>query len=178
MYLYHYWIEPDVLSSEDCDKAINFYKQNRIKEDDLGTEYKEVKSWQCSSNEEDEYLPNFNHLTRTINERIYGYNIDRYPPGVNLNIYSKTHNNYDWHIDATPFGELRDLKLTFIVNVSEKDFEGGDFMLSPGQPLVVEELRKKGTAIIFPSFIPHKVSPVTKGERISLSCWFEGPRFV
>lgn len=178
MYLYHYWIEPNFLSSEECDQAVKFYKKNIRKFDDLGTAYKKVNSFQCNTNDSDIYLPKFNSLTRTINERIYGFDINKYPNGVNLNMYSEENNNYDWHIDSTDFGELTDLKLTFIINVSESEYEGGDFLLSPGKPFVAKEFRKKGTAIIFPSFLPHKVSPVTKGERISISAWFEGPRFV
>ncbi len=34
-----------------------------------------------------------------------------------------------------------------------------------------------GDLIIFPSFIDHKVSPVTKGVRYSVVAWFGGPPF-
>ena len=35
-----------------------------------------------------------------------------------------------------------------------------------------------GTAIVFPSFMRHKVAPVTKGRRRSLVGWFLGPLYV
>ena len=37
---------------------------------------------------------------------------------------------------------------------------------------------KPGYMIVFPSFLAHKVEPVTEGERISLAMWFWGPPFV
>jgi predicted 2-oxoglutarate/Fe(II)-dependent dioxygenase YbiX len=36
----------------------------------------------------------------------------------------------------------------------------------------------KGTVIVFPSFVWHKVSPVTKGERKSLVVWSLGKPFI
>ena len=39
------------------------------------------------------------------------------------------------------------------------------------------ELRKKGSILIFPSFVEHRVTPVTKGVRKSLVGWYEGPKF-
>ena len=36
-------------------------------------------------------------------------------------------------------------------------------------------IREKGRVLIFPSFLPHKVTPVTKGVRKSLVTWMEGP---
>jgi PKHD-type hydroxylase len=36
---------------------------------------------------------------------------------------------------------------------------------------------KQGHAIIFASFLNHRVNPVTKGMRQSLVCWFGGKPF-
>ena len=36
--------------------------------------------------------------------------------------------------------------------------------------------KSKGTMIIFDSRIPHRVTPVTKGTRISLVAWMLGPK--
>ena len=41
----------------------------------------------------------------------------------------------------------------------------------------VEVKPRAGDMIIFPSFIDHKVSPVTKGIRYSIVAWFGGPPF-
>jgi hypothetical protein len=38
-------------------------------------------------------------------------------------------------------------------------------------------MKKVGTIIAFPSFVYHRLEPVTKGKRYSLVAWFEGPKF-
>lgn len=38
-------------------------------------------------------------------------------------------------------------------------------------------LMKQGSIVIFPSFVTHKVSPVTEGIRYSLVGWVHGPPF-
>jgi len=36
---------------------------------------------------------------------------------------------------------------------------------------------REGRMIFFPSWLPHKVNPITKGKRISLVGWVHGPFF-
>ena len=47
-------------------------------------------------------------------------------------------------------------------------------MISPQETREIPELKKKGTVIVFPSSMWHKVEPVTKGKRYSLVAWAEG----
>jgi PKHD-type hydroxylase len=71
-------------------------------------------------------------------------------------------------------------KLTCVIQLTDpNEYEGGNLELFDlhEQPKY-EELIKQGTVILFPSFIPHQVHPVTKGKRYSLSIWFEGPKWV
>lgn len=83
--------------------------------------------------------------------------------------------HYDWHIDIGT-GLLSQRKLSLSVQLSaDTDYEGGDLeFLVPtagGQ-------RLQGTLIAFPSFAPHRVTPVTRGERWSLVSWISGPPFT
>jgi len=67
-------------------------------------------------------------------------------------------------------GNTRKLSMSIVLN---DDFEGGDFEIHG------EDIPKlpKGSIIVFPSFMDHRVSPVTKGTRYSLITWFLGPPF-
>ena len=65
-----------------------------------------------------------------------------------------------------------DQKLTCLLNLSEKPYEGGDFYLTFDNKKIKF---KSGEALIFNSLIAHKVSPITKGERITLTYWGIGP---
>ena len=85
---------------------------------------------------------------------------------------------YDWHQDVS-WGNpaLYGRKLSFVAQLSEpSDYEGGDFEFfrtpSPGA-----DFRKRGAVLVFPSFLQHRVTPVTAGVRRSLVAWIEGPKF-
>ena len=67
------------------------------------------------------------------------------------------------------------LDLKTLINLSEKEYEGGDLYIWWGEPLHVKEFSKPGSVLVFPSFMAHKVTPVTKGERITLAIWKKGP---
>ena len=87
--------------------------------------------------------------------------------------------HYDWHTDSgvkpNPNGKVRKLSMT-VALVDGDQYEGGDFeIIGLKEPLPRLE---KGTIIVFPSFIDHRVTPVTKGTRYSLVTWFVGPPFV
>lgn len=76
-------------------------------------------------------------------------------------------------------------KLSFVIQMSHLDeYEGGSFSIldaSGNKRNLTEEkpeMFQKGNMIMFPSFLPHEVSPVTKGRRYTLVGWCLGPRFV
>ena len=59
---------------------------------------------------------------------------------------------------------------------SPDEYEGGDLEINIGStPLKVK--KQKGHIAIFPSFLLHRVSPVTKGLRKSLVWWVGGSQF-
>ena len=72
--------------------------------------------------------------------------------------------------------------------VDPKEYEGGEvefhsFNASPDgkydAPLISkDEFKEKGTMIVFPSIIWHRVKPLTKGIRYSLVGWWGGPLFT
>ena len=71
-------------------------------------------------------------------------------------------------------------KLSFSAQLSNSDdYEGGDLVFDLPEELTPakDAMRKQGTVIIFPSFLRHMVTPVTKGERHSMVSWIEGLNF-
>jgi PKHD-type hydroxylase len=88
---------------------------------------------------------------------------------------------YNWHNDvmwASPNCGHR--KLSMVIQLSDpSEYEGGDLEIQPlhlGAPDPAI-LRKQGNVIVFPSFLMHRVTPVTKGTRYSLVAWMEGPKW-
>lgn len=87
---------------------------------------------------------------------------------------------YDWHVDTFPAQENgMQRKLTISIQLSSPDdYLGGDFILGEKHGTNNVLLPKKqGSIMVFPSFIPHTVTPVTKGERFSAVGWMNGLAF-
>ena len=124
-------------------------------------------------------LEDYYNCLYTANTNNFGYNIFAKPgngPLMNYNIYdSQKKGQYDFHLDMSYDNPVYDLKLTCLLNLSMAPYQGGDFFLFPNSPVV--ELKDPGNAVVFPSFFLHKVTPVTKGKRISLTLFGRGPKF-
>lgn len=92
--------------------------------------------------------------------------------------YHATENGkYDWHHDVDwNNNNGRDRKLSMTVQLSDpEDYEGGIFEFGEGVEQPQANSREKGTVLVFPSYLQHCVTPVTKGVRKTLVAWFEGP---
>lgn len=117
----------------------------------------------------------------SANEAAFGFNlysiIDSY--NLNYNIYSSTSKGeYDWHEDGITYhNPVSDFKLTNLLNLSEAPYEGGSFYLGTKHCLI-KELSIPGNMITFPSFRNHRVTPVTKGTRKTLTLWLSGAKFI
>ena len=70
----------------------------------------------------------------------------------------------------------RKLSFSLCLNQQGNDYSGGDFKIKTGAEEDSVKLNK-GDMIVFPSFILHKVEPVTEGVRKSLVGWVTGPKF-
>ncbi len=94
--------------------------------------------------------------------------------------YSDTKDKYDWHLDIGNF-ETSLRKITASIQLSNQDdYEGGNLELSmtenTGKGTAVGS-REQGTLVLFPSFVGHRVLPVTKGVRYSLIGFMLGNAF-
>lgn len=81
---------------------------------------------------------------------------------------------YSWHCDQeTPYadGTRRELSFTLLLESPE---EGGLFEWKDESMSVRSVSMNRGDLIVFPSFVQHQVTPVTKGTRISLVSWYLG----
>jgi|TARA_R100001509_G_C4878803_1_gene219404 PKHD-type hydroxylase len=94
---------------------------------------------------------------------------------------------YDWHCDTsdTPFedGTIRKLSVTVSLN-DGLEYEGGEFEIDNRNNFheknihKLDMIRNVGSLVVFPSFLYHRVKPVTKGTRYSLVIWYSGRPFI
>ena len=106
------------------------------------------------------------------NREVFGYDInwDFHLDGLSYNVY-EINDEYTWHIDFTQ-EKLYDIKLTCLLNLSEEPYEGGEFYIINSNEKIEFT---SGMGLVLNSLIGHKVTPVTKGERRTLTYWGLGP---
>lgn len=108
------------------------------------------------------------------NAALWGFNLHS---AIDAIQYTEYHGNeqghYGWHMDVGP-SPINHRKVSVTVQLSGPDeYEGGHFMLwNKNKPQILP--RRLGEIIIFPSFLLHRVTPVTKGIRKSLVMWVGG----
>ncbi|MGO7543271.1 2OG-Fe(II) oxygenase [Rhizobium ruizarguesonis] len=82
---------------------------------------------------------------------------------------------FGWHNDYSHGLPDAPRKLTIIFQLSEpSDYEGGLLQVMSND--IETAPRKRGSIIVFPSILMHRVTPVTAGLRRALVAWIAGPR--
>lgn len=163
----------DTQLANEIDPSIRDLAANTTKTADVG-----AVLWNTAKN----YLRNIEELIHFTNNMMFGFDLYRLTDldSVNYNQYSSERSGeYDWHCDRnlTSAEKMFDLKLTAILNLSSEPYEGGKFELFLNGPKHIQGLDSPGSILIFPSFIPHRVTPVTAGTRKTVSLWIPGPAF-
>jgi prenyltransferase beta subunit len=187
MHNYIYWYWNNIFNKSEIkninsfiDKNFDFYENEKDHAVDLNGKSKKITNVKkIYFKKIKHFLNNFKDIFMYDSNINFGYqlfglnDLDQ----CNLNIYSsKNLGKYDWHTDLS-MNPLYDIKLTLLINLSQKEYEGGQFYIFNTNEIEVKELNTPGSAIIFPSFLNHKVMPVTKGERRTLALFLIGPKF-
>jgi len=131
------------------------------------------------------------HFATVANHDTWGYRLSM-SQGVQIGRYDEG-GTYVWHKDEfdQPFGDeapaqWRGLsrKVSVVVNLTPPDeYEGGELLFKDtfGVECLSDEekarIRAQGSVIVFPSYVVHTVTPVTRGTRYSLVSWIIGPPF-
>lgn len=114
------------------------------------------------------------------NRAAFGFHIDYLSEIQFTEYHASNQGKYDWHIDTFwANNRTYDRKVSIVVQLTDpSEYEGGDFEFDAGTPQIDPVLvRQQGTVIVFPSFLSHRVTPVSRGTRRSLVAWVEGPKF-
>lgn len=116
---------------------------------------------------------------KQANMNAYGVDVENFAEMQFTEYHATENGHYSWHHDIHWSDNVNsDRKLSITLQLTDGDeYEGGDFEFNECQNPPSEQLRKKGTVLVFPSYLQHRVLPVTKGTRKSLVAWFRGPRW-
>jgi PKHD-type hydroxylase len=202
-----FWVFEKALNEKFCNKIISFClkkqkqlattgkekikleKKSKLSKKDI-TELKKTRNsnivWTNEKWIYDAIHPYIN--TANINAE-WNFNWD-WSENCQFTIYNKNQ-HYHWHTDSfidpyksedTNFnGKTRKLSVTCFLS-DPKDYKGGELEfdlrnLENGKSNIIKIKLQKGAIIVFPSFVWHRVKPVTKGTRYSLVIWNLGYPF-
>lgn len=120
-------------------------------------------------------------LVNSVNNQYFGFTLDG-PESMQITKYDSVNQGHyqphkdsgDAHVD--PSGKQR--KLSLVIQLSSPEsYKGGDLVFPDSPNYSPDLVKAQGTAIVFPSYLLHGVTPVTEGVRHSLVAWFLGPPF-
>lgn len=114
-------------------------------------------------------------LCKIANREMWNFDIWDYYDSLQYTTYYGDGGHYDWHADLGP--GISNRKISCVVQLSEPDeYEGGDLEMNPGGQ-IIKVPRGMGLVTFFPSFLLHRVKPLTAGTRRSLVTWLAGANF-
>jgi len=179
--LYH--IKEGIVPDSFCDEIIKDGESLDISNADIKDGNKLNRSSKVSWLNNTKLQTSLNNLIQIANdESNWNFSLKEFEP-LQYTIYHKN-DHYDWHIDShrSPYknGMIRKISFTMCLN---EDYEGGDFSICSPHPIgnktKIETFSKpkKGTMIVFPSHVWHKVDKVTSGVRKTLVGWVVGSQW-
>lgn len=124
----------------------------------------------------------FKRLLDTVasaNREHFGFRLEDFAEKMQVAWYGAEPGGFfDWHVDFGDGQTAARRKLTVVVQLSQSDNYDGGALETNADGVVRQASRAIGSALMFPSFVLHRVSGVTRGERYSLTLWAHGPAFV
>jgi PKHD-type hydroxylase len=147
--------------------AINFGETEKYRDTDIGWIFR-------NSRDHDWIFDRLIDVVSGYNKDVFQFEIDAISD-LQLGRYRPPGQLYNWHTDLGAGAySRRKLSVSVMLNKAEA-YVGGDLQF--GSELCPTIRPQKGNAVIFPSWVVHRVTPVTAGERWSLVTWFLGPPF-
>jgi PKHD-type hydroxylase len=105
--------------------------------------------------------------------QVFNFNLHSIIDSIQYTEYYGGGGHYGWHMDIGP-GNINHRKISITIQLSDPDeYVGGDLELWTGQGQV-NAPRSQGCAVLFPSFMLHRITPVESGTRKSLVLWVGG----
>lgn len=175
---------PEALSPQDCDTIIDLCRAGPMRDAGLvrQTTAHQIRraelSWLDDIPQAAWVMDRMMRLVSQANREAFGFDLSEFAESAQVARYgAEREGHFDWHSDIGAGQLASKRKLTIVVQLSDPaEYEGGGLELRPDSNLR-HAPRDRGTAILFPSFVLHRVTPVTAGTRWSLTLWSHGPAF-
>lgn len=178
--LYKIW--PKLLSIETCEeiiecgKKIDMSKSTVSRDGNYDPKHRQSNICFIPKDNED-FTTVYKYVEKLIhdaNSECFGVNLVRMQNLQFSEYHSDNEGHFDYHMDTFfDRNSLYQRKLTLCLQLSDaKSYEGGNFEFSNLD--IGNDFKEQGSVLVFPSFLFHRVTPVTKGIRYSIVAWYEG----
>ncbi len=180
----NFCIHKNFLDRDECKKIIELSKEYKTKETEVlinkesvhNVTYRKGNETPLPLKEKTQWI--YQKLERAIrgyNTHAYKFTLIGFSHNIRVLEYNSGDHYQAWHQDFGR-GKISTRKLSASIQLSNpEEYEGGNLEFFNGE--IVPASLEQGSLIIFPSFVFHRVTPVTKGVRHSLVAWMNGPHF-
>jgi PKHD-type hydroxylase len=111
-------------------------------------------------------------LAIKANSEMWNFDIWDFQDDLQYTSYYGNGGHYDWHADLGV--GISNRKLSVVLQLSNADeYEGGELQMNTGGS-ILNVPKEKGLICFFPSFVLHRVTPLSSGLRRSLVTWLCG----
>ena len=137
------------------------------------TDYRKSEISWIADNQDTEWLySKISDYAKTANREMWNFDVWGYQDSLQYTKYYGNGGHYDWHADLGP--GLSNRKLSVVLQLSDpKEYEGGELQINVGGS-ILSVPKELGLICFFPSFLLHRVTPLTSGVRTSLVTWLCG----
>jgi len=176
-----------MFTEEECDRIIqiahdSYAASASVGGDSKGTVARKIRSaeiYSVENIEENKWI--FDKVAKAVsvaNAVHFDYDISHIEHSLQLIHYpsdAEVPGHYDWHVDAGN-GTVATRKISFTAQLSNSDSYTGCDLVVDDHGNKIQAVRERGSISLFPSYMPHVVTPIKTGNRYALVIWIHGPR--
>lgn len=178
---FNYYYFTDVFTEQEIEKIIEIGEsQPKIKgttvADDVTQEVSDYRvsdiSWLGNNPTTSWLFDRIADLAIKANSEMWNFDIWDFQDDLQYTSYYGNGGHYDWHADLGV--GISNRKLSVVLQLSNpEDYEGGELQMNTGGN-IINVPKQKGLICFFPSFVLHRVTPLSSGLRRSLVTWLCG----
>lgn len=177
VHLFAFW--KNAFTKEECEKIIEIANNKGLVEGTVRNNESNVRKskicWLYAPDDMRWVFQRVAGMVQDLNERFFNFDIFGLNEGFQFTNYKAPSGKYGKHVDRLTNSIIRKLSIS-IQLTDPKEYEGGELYIYEQEKGTLLD-KKQGTLIMFPSYVLHEVTPVTKGERNSLVTWVTGNQF-
>ena len=176
-----------MFTNEECDKIIQIARESysasaSVGSDGKGSVTRQVRSaevYPVENIEEHRWIfKKIGSIVSVANAVHFDYDISAIEYSLQLIHYAsdaEVPGHYDWHVDAGK-GSVATRKISFTAQLSDPSSYTGCDLVVDDHGNKIQAVRDRGSISLFPSYMPHVVTPIETGDRYALVIWIHGPR--